>query len=87
MMVLFFKLKDEPLEWQVSQISYYVALRFGLGSALLMVVGPLLLKKKRFSDSTLCIAGLTARAASLVLLGLSTKDLMVWVGQCFCFYI
>lgn len=79
--VAYLFLKDKPLEWDSSTFSYFLALKFGLGTALLLLGGPLSIKLCGAGDTSLTEAGIVSRAAGLVLLGTSTTDLSVWLGE------
>ncbi|KAF4529197.1 hypothetical protein B566_EDAN011443 [Ephemera danica] len=76
-------LKDKPLEWDSSHFSYFIAAKYGMGSALLLLGGPLSVRVCSATDTSLTQLGLLSRAAGLILLGASTTDLMVWLGKVF----
>lgn len=68
-----------PLSWSYSLYGYLQGLHNGLRGLLLISLLPLL-KKVGFRDSTLVLTGLVSKVAGLVLLGLSSKTWMVFLG-------
>ena len=74
--------KDEPLKWTVQMYSYYFGFKYAVGS-LALLIGTPLLRHFEISDHIICIVGILSKMAGFILLGLSTTDIMMFLGKFF----
>ncbi len=83
--IAYLYLTDKPREVGLSTFGLWFGLRYGLSSLALLLVLPALKGAwcggEGISDGWACAIGLASKAAALVLLGLSTKKFMIFIGM------